>query len=72
MMTMTPADLRVKTALGARFEEFQKLARMAVEQPATRPYVESQMARLLGDMSDAQRVELREALRAAGAYKRKK
>jgi hypothetical protein len=60
------SDNRVKAAMGDKFVEFQKLARMVAEQPATRAYAESQMERLLMEMTPAQRIELRAALRQAG------
>lgn len=70
MMTNTNGkDERVTKALGTKFEQFQKLALMVKEQPATRRYAESQMARMLEAMSPTERLELRQALLAAGASK---
>lgn len=63
---MDSKDQRIVDALGSKFEQFQKLALMAKEQPATRKFAEAEMARLLNTMSQAERVELHKALLAAG------
>lgn len=68
---MTP-DEQVVAAMGEKFSEFQKLALMCQEQPATRPYVEGQMKRLLEGMTPENRIALRKALMAAGAYARRR
>lgn len=65
------ADARIIKFLGPRFAEFQKLALMVKEQPATRAYAESQMKRMLEEMLEAERDGLRQALKDAGAYGRR-
>jgi hypothetical protein len=63
------ADARIVALLGPEFTEFQKLALLVKEQPATRPWASAQMAKLLEAMPPAQRLALRQALRDAGAMK---
>lgn len=63
MMTNNPIG-PVTAALGAEFEKFQALARMVAEQPATRPYAEREMARLLEAMPEDRRIAIRAALLA--------
>lgn len=63
------ADARVRNAMGDKFETFRKLALMAMEQPATREYVEREMGRILDTMTAPERLELRRALVAAGVRK---
>lgn len=55
-------DDQIRSLLGDRFVQFQKLILMMHEQPATRRYVEGEIARLLDTMLDADRVALRRAL----------
>lgn len=68
-MTRNEKDQRVVAALGTKFEQFRKLALMVAEQPASRPYAEAEMGRLLATMTDGERLELQRSLLAAGAYK---
>lgn len=66
---MNKNDLNVIAAMGDKFAQLQVLAKMVAEQPATRAYAESQMARILESMTPEERVRLRESLRAAGYRK---
>ena len=68
MTTNQMADLRVRKALGVMFDQFQKLAVQATEGPEARKLAEKEMAVLLGTFTTAERVELRKALLAVGAF----
>lgn len=67
----TAKDRRVIRALDPHFETFRLLAVKAANEPAARPGVEAEMAVLLNAMSPSARLELRRALKAAGAMDQK-
>ena len=66
---MNANDDAVIRALGPAFDELQRLARAAYENPADRPECEVEMGKILRRFAPAQLAAVRRALLAAGAYK---
>jgi hypothetical protein len=71
MLTNMMADAAIAALLGPDFPKFQKLALMVKEQPATRPFAEQEMRKVLEAWPIPRRKALGAALIRAGKMKRR-